>query len=113
MLFACKLLGGNSFCFETTFFLTLRCDFRQCSEDRNAHRFALFMAVNVIPCPTMWPGEEQPSLLDQEGSLMTRDPGSSDSVQVGDEQLINTRPPRSKSKGDLVIVINEKLKNSK
>lgn len=94
------------------FFLTLRCDFRQRSEDRTADCFALFMAVNVIPCPTMWPGEEHPSLLDREGSLMTRDPAS-DSGQVGDEQLISTRPLRSKSKGDLVIVINETLKNSK
>lgn len=81
-------------------------------EDRNADRLAPFMAVNVIPCPSMWPGEEQPSLLDQEGSLMTRDPAS-DSGQVRDEQLISTRSPRSQSKGDLVIVINEKLKNSK
>lgn len=107
---ASKMLGGSSFCFETIF-LTLRCNFRQRSEDRN-DCFAPFMAVNVIPCPSMWPGEEQPSLLDQGGSLMTRDP-TSDSVRVGDEQLISTRPSRSKSKGDLVIVINEKLKNSK
>lgn len=82
-------------------------------EDRNADRLAPFMAVNVIPCPSMWPGEEQPSLLDQEGSLMTRDPASDSGLQVGDEQLISTRPPRSQSKGDLVIVINEKLKSSK
>lgn len=68
------------------------------------------MAVNVIPCPTMWPGEDQPSLLDQGGSLISPDLVSD---SVGDEQLISTRPLRSKSKGDLVIVINEKLKNSK
>uniref|UniRef100_A0A3Q3N8M2 Proline-rich transmembrane protein 2 n=1 Tax=Labrus bergylta TaxID=56723 RepID=A0A3Q3N8M2_9LABR len=27
------------------------------------------MAVNMMPGPDIWPGEEQPSLLDQEGSL--------------------------------------------
>lgn len=70
------------------------------------------MAVNVIPCPSMWPGEERPSLLDQGGSLVSPEPAS-DSAQAGEEALISTRPPRSQSKGDLVIVINEKLKNSK
>ncbi|XP_029694151.1 trafficking regulator of GLUT4 1 isoform X2 [Takifugu rubripes] len=70
------------------------------------------MAVNVIPCPAVWPGEEQPSLLDQEGPVMAQEVASAPPVQVRDEQLINTRPPCSNSKGDLVIVINEKLQNS-
>lgn len=76
------------------------------------------MAVNMMPCPTIWPGEEQPSLLDQEGSLASQAPISEPCLPVRGEQLIHssspasTRPPRSKSKGELVIVINEKLKNS-
>ncbi|XP_051272654.1 trafficking regulator of GLUT4 1 [Dicentrarchus labrax] len=78
------------------------------------------MAVNMMPCPAIWPGEEQPSLLDQEGSLSDQAPVSEPCLPVRGEQLIHssssspasTRPPRSKSKGELVIVINEKLKNS-
>lgn len=73
--------------------------------------FAPFMAVNVIPCPTAWPGEEQ--LLDQNAPLNAPELASTPCSQARDEQLISTRPPRSKSKGDLVIVINEKLRNSK
>lgn len=96
-----------------TVFLAARCTGRQRSEDRNVDCFALIMAVNVIPCPAVWPGEEQPSLLDQEGSVMAQEVAPPPPVQVRDEQLINTRPPCSKSKGDLVIVINEKLQNSK
>lgn len=69
------------------------------------------MALNAIPCPSMWPGEEQPSLLDQGASLVSRDPAPG-SVHAAEEELISTRPPRSTSKGDLVIVINEKM-NSK
>ncbi|XP_042252472.1 trafficking regulator of GLUT4 1 isoform X2 [Thunnus maccoyii] len=76
------------------------------------------MAVNMMPAPAIWPGEEQPSLLDQEGSLSSQAPVSVPCPDVRGEQLIHsgspdsTRPPRSKSKGELVIVINEKLKNS-
>ncbi|XP_067433009.1 trafficking regulator of GLUT4 1 isoform X2 [Thunnus thynnus] len=76
------------------------------------------MAVNMMPTPAIWPGEEQPSLLDQEGSLSSQAPVSVPCPDVRGEQLIHsgspdsTRPPRSKSKGELVIVINEKLKNS-
>ncbi|XP_053197047.1 trafficking regulator of GLUT4 1-like [Scomber japonicus] len=76
------------------------------------------MAVNMMPAPAIWPGEEQPSLLDQEGSLSSQAPLTVPCPEVRGEQLIhssspaNTRPPRSKSKGELVIVINEKLKNS-
>ncbi|XP_035001564.1 proline-rich transmembrane protein 2 isoform X2 [Hippoglossus stenolepis] len=80
------------------------------------------MAVNMLPCPTIWPGEEQPSLLDQDASLSSH---ASVSVSMPcppppiGEHLIHSgsspassRPPRSKSKGELVIVINEKLQNS-
>ncbi|XP_067343950.1 trafficking regulator of GLUT4 1 isoform X3 [Channa argus] len=31
------------------------------------------MAVNMMPAPAIWPGEEQPSLLDQDGSLLSQD----------------------------------------
>ncbi|CAF95685.1 unnamed protein product, partial [Tetraodon nigroviridis] len=47
-------------------------------QDPDADGSALFMALNAIPCPSMWPGEEQPSLLDQGASLVmasTRHPG--------------------------------------
>ncbi|KAM9336643.1 proline-rich transmembrane protein 2 [Symphorus nematophorus] len=77
------------------------------------------MAVNMMPCPAIWPGEDQPSLLDQEASLASQAPVSEPCLPVRGEQLISsssspagTRPSRSKSKGELVIVINEKLKNS-
>uniref|UniRef100_A0AAQ6AFC1 Proline-rich transmembrane protein 2 n=1 Tax=Amphiprion ocellaris TaxID=80972 RepID=A0AAQ6AFC1_AMPOC len=62
----------------------------------------------------MWPGEEQPSLLDQEGSPPSQAPVSVPCPPARGEELIHsssspasTRPPRSKSKGELVIVINE------
>ncbi|XP_035812952.2 trafficking regulator of GLUT4 1 isoform X3 [Amphiprion ocellaris] len=77
------------------------------------------MAANMMPTPAMWPGEEQPSLLDQEGSPPSQAPVSVPCPPARGEELIHsssspasTRPPRSKSKGELVIVINEKLKNS-
>lgn len=77
------------------------------------------MAVNMNPSPAVWPGEEQPSLMDHD------DPVSSQAAVIpmpcgspGGEELLSScssladsRPPRSKSKGELVIVINEKLKN--
>ncbi|KAM4525218.1 trafficking regulator of GLUT4 1 isoform 1-T1 [Odontesthes bonariensis] len=77
------------------------------------------MAVNMMPAPTIWQGEEQPSLLDQEDSLSGQASVSVPCPPVLGEELLlssssptGTRPPRSKSKGELVIVINEKLKNS-
>ncbi|XP_070707572.1 trafficking regulator of GLUT4 1-like [Pempheris klunzingeri] len=77
------------------------------------------MAVNMMPCADIWPGEEQPSLLDQEDSVSSQAPLTAPCPPVRGEQLTqsssspaSTRPPRSKSKGELVIVINEKLKNS-
>ncbi|XP_069547775.1 trafficking regulator of GLUT4 1 isoform X2 [Brachyistius frenatus] len=83
---------------------------------------AVSMAVNMMPSPAIWPGEEQPSLLDQEASLASQAPVSLPCLPVRGEELIHgnssssspdiARPPRSKSKGELVIVINEKLKNS-
>ncbi|XP_004574659.1 uncharacterized protein prrt2 isoform X1 [Maylandia zebra] len=77
------------------------------------------MAVNMMPAPGLWPVEEQPSLLDQDGSLSSQAPVSELCLPVRGEELIHscssspagTRPARSKSKGELVIVINEKLKN--
>lgn len=77
------------------------------------------MAVNMMPTPAGWPGEEQPSLLDQEDSELGQVPITVTCSPVRGEALVHsgssagTRPPRSKSKGELVIVINEKLKNSK
>ncbi|XP_034563830.1 proline-rich transmembrane protein 2 isoform X3 [Notolabrus celidotus] len=75
------------------------------------------MAVNMMPGSAIWPGEVQPSLLDQEASMSSQASALVQCQPVGGEQLIHsspasTRPPRSKSKGELVIVINEKLKNS-
>ncbi|XP_053270141.1 proline-rich transmembrane protein 2 [Pleuronectes platessa] len=79
------------------------------------------MAVNMLPSPA-WSGEEQPSLLDQDASQSSQASVSFSmpcpQLSIG-EPLIHggsspasTRPPRSKSKGELVIVINEKLQNS-
>ncbi|XP_071395809.1 proline-rich transmembrane protein 2 [Centroberyx affinis] len=76
------------------------------------------MALSTMPAPVIWPGEEQPSLLDQEVSLSEQAPVSAPCPIVTADQLIHgtsqagSRPPRSKSKGELVIVINEKLENS-
>ncbi|XP_074518686.1 trafficking regulator of GLUT4 1 [Halichoeres trimaculatus] len=75
------------------------------------------MAVNMMPSTAIWPGEVQPSLMDQEASLSGQASASVQCQPIGSEQLIHsspasTRPTRSKSKGELVIVINEKLKNS-
>uniref|UniRef100_A0A1A7WUB9 Proline-rich transmembrane protein 2 n=1 Tax=Iconisemion striatum TaxID=60296 RepID=A0A1A7WUB9_9TELE len=75
------------------------------------------MALNTVPAPTTWPGEEQPSLLDQGVSISGQAPISvSCPSAVGEEvhhssRRASTGPPCSKSKGELVIVINEKLKN--
>ncbi|XP_019965545.2 proline-rich transmembrane protein 2 isoform X1 [Paralichthys olivaceus] len=78
------------------------------------------MAVNMMPAPAVWPGEEQPSLLDQEASLSSHAsismpcplPAIGEHLIHSDSSPACTRPPRSKSKGELVIVINEKLQNS-
>lgn len=77
------------------------------------------MAANMMACPSIWPGEEQPSLLDQEASLSLSNQAadSEPCLPVSAEQPAHgsspteSRPPRSKSKGELVIVINERLKN--
>ncbi|XP_072312465.1 proline-rich transmembrane protein 2 [Eucyclogobius newberryi] len=75
-------------------------------------------SVNMEPSSAIWPEEEQPSFLDQEpGSLPSQSPISVPCPPVIEEQLINStspaniRLPHSKSKGELVIVINEKLRN--
>uniref|UniRef100_A0A667WX32 Proline-rich transmembrane protein 2 n=1 Tax=Myripristis murdjan TaxID=586833 RepID=A0A667WX32_9TELE len=68
--------------------------------------------------PAIWPGEEQPSLLDQDACLSDQALVSVACPAVRGDQFIRgtsqagSRPPRSKSKGELVIVINEKLENS-
>lgn len=79
------------------------------------------MAANMMACPNIWPGEEQPSLLDQDASLSLSNQAadSEPCLPVRAEQPVHggspadSRPPRSKSKGELVIVINERLKNGK
>ncbi|KAM9716633.1 trafficking regulator of GLUT4 1-like isoform 1-T1 [Menidia menidia] len=77
------------------------------------------MAANMMEAPTVWEGEEQPSLLDQEGSLSGQASVSVPCPPVTEEELLDSggsptgaRSPCSKSRGELVIVINEKLKNS-
>ncbi|CAN9509200.1 unnamed protein product [Ophioblennius macclurei] len=83
------------------------------------------MDVNMMPAPAAWPGEEQPSLLDQDASLSCQVPVTvpvpcppargEELAHVGSVDggsPVVAGPPRSKSKGELVIVINEKLKNS-
>ncbi|XP_060951374.1 trafficking regulator of GLUT4 1 [Limanda limanda] len=82
------------------------------------------MAVNTPPSPSMWPGEEQPSPLDQDQDASLSSHASVSfampcpSLSIGEPLLhggsspASTRPPRSKSKDELVIVINEKLQNS-
>ncbi|XP_034717122.1 trafficking regulator of GLUT4 1-like isoform X1 [Etheostoma cragini] len=78
------------------------------------------MAVNIMPAPAIQPEKDQPSLLDQEDSPSSQAHISVPCPPLGDEPLIHssssspvsTQPPRSKSKDELVIVINEKLKNS-
>lgn len=77
------------------------------------------MAANMMTCPNIWPGEEQPSLLDQEASLSLSNQAadSEPCLPARAEQAVHggspadSRPTRSKSKGELVIVINERLKN--
>ncbi|XP_077595872.1 trafficking regulator of GLUT4 1-like [Stigmatopora nigra] len=68
--------------------------------------------------PSTWAGEDPPSLLDQDepelGQVCVTMPCPSSSV--GDQLLHDDSPggasvPLSKSKGELVIAINEKLKN--
>uniref|UniRef100_A0A8C6LL54 Proline-rich transmembrane protein 2 n=1 Tax=Nothobranchius furzeri TaxID=105023 RepID=A0A8C6LL54_NOTFU len=76
------------------------------------------MAVNTVPALTTWPGEEQPSQLDQGVSISGQVPISvscpsavAEEVHHSSSRRASTGAPRSKSKGELVIVINEKLKN--
>lgn len=86
--------------------------------------FALGMAENAAPAPPAWAGEEQPPVPDQGDGLLSQVAVSMPCLPVGGEPAalsdggsisspVGTRPPRSKSKGELVIVINEKLRNSK
>ncbi|KAM3843118.1 uncharacterized protein prrt2, partial [Diretmus argenteus] len=73
-----------------------------------------------MAAPTIWPGEDQPSLLDQDASLSSQTPVISVPCPIltGDQlihhgaDLDGARAPRRKSKGELVIVINENLENS-
>ncbi|XP_077359749.1 uncharacterized protein prrt2 isoform X2 [Festucalex cinctus] len=76
--------------------------------------------------PSAWPGEERPSLLDQEEPELSQVSVAMPcpSLGVGEQLLCSSSssssngspagagPPRSKSKSELVIVINEKLKSS-
>uniref|UniRef100_A0A8C6UQQ0 Proline-rich transmembrane protein 2 n=1 Tax=Neogobius melanostomus TaxID=47308 RepID=A0A8C6UQQ0_9GOBI len=71
-----------------------------------------------MPSSAIWPGEDQPSILDQDPApLSSQAPVSVPCPPVIGEQIvngsspINTRLPHSTSKGELVIVINEKLKS--
>ncbi|XP_051927868.1 proline-rich transmembrane protein 2-like isoform X1 [Hippocampus zosterae] len=83
--------------------------------------FSILPAVNMMPAssPSAWPGEERPSLLDQEEPDLNQVSVAMPCPSVGvGEQLLcggsspaGAGPPRSKSKGELVIVINEKLKS--
>uniref|UniRef100_A0A665UG33 Proline-rich transmembrane protein 2 n=1 Tax=Echeneis naucrates TaxID=173247 RepID=A0A665UG33_ECHNA len=72
-----------------------------------------------MPTSAIWPGEEQPPLLDQEASLSSQasisgpcPPVFGERVLHGSNSPLGTRSPHNKSKGELVIVINEKLKNT-
>uniref|UniRef100_A0A8C7Y0M8 Proline-rich transmembrane protein 2 n=1 Tax=Oryzias sinensis TaxID=183150 RepID=A0A8C7Y0M8_9TELE len=72
------------------------------------------MAVNTIPAAPAWSDEEQPSFLDQDNSqapVTVQSPPDTGEELLHSSTAANTRPARSKSKGELVIVINEKLKN--
>lgn len=75
-------------------------------------------SVNMMPSPAIWPGEDQPSILDQDPApISSQAPVSVPCPPVIGEQNVNgtspanNRPPLSSSKGELVIVINDKLKN--
>ncbi|XP_028332862.1 trafficking regulator of GLUT4 1 [Gouania willdenowi] len=77
------------------------------------------MDANTMPPPSIWPEDEHPtSLLDQEASVMSHGPVSVPRPLLSEEEIHgstrppSTGPPRSKSEEELVIVINEKLKNS-
>jgi len=70
------------------------------------------MAVNTLPDAAIWSEDEQPSLLEEEDSLSSQ-AAVSGPCPAGGGEPVCTRPPRSKSKDELVIVINEKLKNGK
>ncbi|XP_034050300.1 trafficking regulator of GLUT4 1 isoform X2 [Thalassophryne amazonica] len=69
----------------------------------------------MMQAPAVWPGEDQqPSLLDQEDSLSIQVPVSVPcpaEEDIHDCRSNSVKPPWSKSKGELVIVINDKLKN--
>lgn len=60
--------------------------------------------MTSMPSPSVWPGEDQPSILDQDPAPVCV-PGPEPSVDGGGAAL--SGPPT----GELVIVINERLKN--
>lgn len=75
-------------------------------------------SVNMMPSSAIWPGEDQPSILDEnpvplssQASISVPCPPVIGEQTVNGNSPTNIRPPRSSSKGELVIVINEKLKN--
>ncbi|XP_061613349.1 trafficking regulator of GLUT4 1-like isoform X1 [Phyllopteryx taeniolatus] len=78
------------------------------------------MDVNMMPASSSaWPGEERPSLLDQEEPELSQVSVAPPCPSLGaGERLLcggspaGAGPRRSESKGELVIVINEKLKSS-
>ncbi|XP_061667103.1 proline-rich transmembrane protein 2-like, partial [Syngnathoides biaculeatus] len=79
----------------------------------------IFTAVNMMPASSSaWPGEERPSLLDEaelsQVSVGTPCPslGAGEQLLCGGGSPASAGPRTPKSKGELVIVINEKLKSS-
>lgn len=75
------------------------------------------MDVSMNPAPSVWSGGEEP-LLDQDTSLSSQAPLPVHSPLARDEPDLRPGPqahlslPSSHSKGELVIVINEKMENS-
>ncbi|CDQ73684.1 proline-rich transmembrane protein 2 [Oncorhynchus mykiss] len=77
--------------------------------------------TNMNPAPVIWPGEEQPSLLDQDASLLSPAPIIAVTVtsppEMEEQEIHSTTtsfgPCLSQATaGELVIVINEKMENS-
>lgn len=94
------------------------------SRSPQAHSFVINMALNtnMNPAPVIWPGEEQPSLLDQDASLLSPAPIIAVTVtsppEMEEQEIHSTTtsfgPCLSQATaGELVIVINEKMENSK
>nr|XP_043870572.1 trafficking regulator of GLUT4 1 isoform X1 [Solea senegalensis]XP_043870573.1 trafficking regulator of GLUT4 1 isoform X1 [Solea senegalensis] len=76
------------------------------------------MAANMTPAPAVWPGDDPDASPSNHVSVPVPcpagvgDPHIHSSSSGGGGSPASARRPRSKSKGELVIVINEKLKNS-